>query len=560
MKNRIVITEYNLSNNTVDEISEYVYNYTGNLQLDKSKRIRIRIYLEEILINWLNHFGEGVEVQLVTGKKLGINQLAVRLKGEKHNPINTVDDQYNEYWANVSKQLNLSPSYDYSNGINQITFKVTKDVNSIGQLFFTLLLAAILGFLSQMLPESVRLGVSENILTPIYDSFVGILSTVAGPMIFLSVAWGIYGIGDTETLSKIGRRMLSRFLINTFVATLFSILVCIPLYKLTFANTEIKGDEFSNVFKLLLNIFPKNIVSPFLDGNAMQIILMAIIVGCILVIMGNRTKDVAILIEQISLVINYLMEFVSKLVPGFIFIVVSDMIWKNALVSISTAWKPIVIVLAVAIIALFFNLAILCISNKISFGLIIKKIFPSFIIGITTASSSAAFGTMANSCDKELGINIDKKIRFYQDNQVNLFALYNVSSRINDAISKKVWLNSGAYLYIEHTEAMTVIDVNTGNASKKSKEETFLTVNLEAAKEVVHQLRLRNLSGIIIVDFINMKSKNDCESLLEYINEIIKDDNRKAKCHGMTKLGLVEITREKKDNPLFIQLKDIRND
>lgn len=137
----------------------------------------------------------------------------------------------------------------------------------------------------------------------------------------------------------------------------------------------------------------------------MQIILMAIIVGCILVIMGNRTKDVAILIEQINLVINYLMEFVSKLVPGFIFIVVSDMIWKNALGSISTAWKPIVIVLAVAIIALFFNLAILCISNKISFGLIIKKIFPSFIIGITTASSSAAFGTMANSCDKELGIN-----------------------------------------------------------------------------------------------------------------------------------------------------------
>ena len=165
-----------------------------------------------------------------------------------------------------------------------------------------------------------------------------------------------------------------------------------------------------------------------------------------------------------------------------------------------------------------------------------------------------------NAKYRELGINIDKKIRFYQDNQVNLFALYNVSSRINDAISKKVWLNSGAYLYIEHTEAMTVIDVNTGNASKKSKEETFLTVNLEAAKEVVHQLRLRNLSGIIIVDFINMKSKNDCESLLEYINEIIKDDNRKAKCHGMTKLGLVEITREKKDNPLFMQLKDIRND
>lgn len=162
---------------------------------------------------------------------------------------------------------------------------------------------------------------------------------------------------------------------------------------------------------------------------------------------------------------------------------------------------------------------------------------------------------------KKLGINIKANIRLYNDSLVSLLALYSINSKIDDAISKKVWLTSGAYLYIENTEAMTVIDVNTGNAPmKKSKEDTIYAVNAEAAKEIVRQLRLRNLSGIIIVDFINMKNEENKERLLEYIKEIIKSDNRKAKCHGMTKLGLVELTRDKQEKSLLEQLRDIRND
>lgn len=93
---------------------------------------------------------------------------------------------------------------------------------------------------------------------------------------------------------------------------------------------------------------------------------------------------------------------------------------------------------------------------------------------------------------------------------ISLKTLYNIEKIINDALSKYVWLKRGGYLVIEQTEALTVIDVNTGkyDGKDKDREDTFLKINMEAAEEVERQLRLRNISGIVVVDFINMKDDN----------------------------------------------------
>lgn len=142
--------------------------------------------------------------------------------------------------------------------------------------------------------------------------------------------------------------------------------------------------------------------------------------------------------------------------------------------------------------------------------------------------------------DKEYTVSL------YQDTMISLKTLYNIEKIINDALSKYVWLKRGGYLVIEQTEALTVIDVNTGkyDGKDKDREDTFLKINMEAAEEVERQLRLRNISGIVVVDFINMKDDN-IKILTDELCVQLKKDIVKCKYVDYTKLGLVEITRQK---------------
>ena len=146
----------------------------------------------------------------------------------------------------------------------------------------------------------------------------------------------------------------------------------------------------------------------------------------------------------------------------------------------------------------------------------------------------------------EVNVTETLTLRYYHDSILSLSSLYSVKSSVEKAIAEKVWLNSGAYLIIQPTEAMTVIDINTGkNVAKKGVQENFLKINKEAAIEIAHQLRLRNLSGIIIVDFMNLASKEAEAELMSTFRAALKNDPVPTQLIDMTKLGLVEITRKK---------------
>ena len=148
-----------------------------------------------------------------------------------------------------------------------------------------------------------------------------------------------------------------------------------------------------------------------------------------------------------------------------------------------------------------------------------------------------------------------EKLSFYQDPLLSLSALYGLDKAVEEALGKRVWLKSGGYLVIEPTEAMVVIDVNTGKYSgKKTLQETIFKINLEAAQEIARQIRLRNLSGIIIVDFIDMEPGENRELLLKALSEAAAADPVKTTVVGMTKLNLVEMTRKKVRRPLHEQV------
>lgn len=142
----------------------------------------------------------------------------------------------------------------------------------------------------------------------------------------------------------------------------------------------------------------------------------------------------------------------------------------------------------------------------------------------------------------------------YKDDKITLSSLYGLKYKILDALKEKVWLKSGAYLVIQPTEALTVIDVNSGKNICKKKKDYFLDINVEAAKEIALQLRLRNISGICIVDFINLDTAEGNQELLKAFRKYLQKDTIKTELVGMTRLGLVEITRKKIKKPLWQQI------
>ena len=153
---------------------------------------------------------------------------------------------------------------------------------------------------------------------------------------------------------------------------------------------------------------------------------------------------------------------------------------------------------------------------------------------------------------KEFSEKDIKKLFFYKDEMMSLSALYSINTTLEKALSKRVWLKSGAYIVIEYTEALTIIDVNSGKAitGKSTNTETFMKINLEAAREIADQLRLRNLSGIIIVDFIEIP-KSRGKELINAMEDFLKEDSTKSNVADITKLGLMELTRRRTGKPIY---------
>ncbi|MFZ3130296.1 MAG: Rne/Rng family ribonuclease, partial [Desulfosporosinus sp.] len=136
----------------------------------------------------------------------------------------------------------------------------------------------------------------------------------------------------------------------------------------------------------------------------------------------------------------------------------------------------------------------------------------------------------------------------------DLFVRYGVDDEIRRTMRPKVWLKSGGYLVIQQTEALIVIDVNTGKyVGQRSLEETVLHTNLEAAGEIARQLRLRNLGGIIIIDFIDMTSQEDQQQVINVLETACARDKTKSQVLGLTQLGLVEMTRKKVGQTLAVR-------
>lgn len=166
----------------------------------------------------------------------------------------------------------------------------------------------------------------------------------------------------------------------------------------------------------------------------------------------------------------------------------------------------------------------------------------------------------SKECYEEVLAFIDKYIPalkpvvfLYEDDEA-IFDRYGIELEINRALDRKVWLKSGGSIAIDQTEALTAIDVNTGRyVGKRNFDDTILKTNLEAIREIVYQLRLRNMGGLIIIDFIDMERRGDQEKVMALLSQELRKDKTKTTILRISELGLVEMTRKRvRDNMMQI--------
>ena len=200
--------------------------------------------------------------------------------------------------------------------------------------------------------------------------------------------------------------MMARFVIMSFVVTIVGCLPILPFFDIAMDGAT--SFKLFDLYKIVLNMVPKNFVEPFVTGNPLQIIFVSIVVGLSMLILGNKTTTAASLVEQSNYIVNLIMETISKFVPYFIFMSVLGMIISDNFSILVQAYKILLVTILGYVAAVSFYVGMIAFRKKVSPILILKKLSQTFFIAVSTASSSAAFASNMETCEKKLGI--DKRV------------------------------------------------------------------------------------------------------------------------------------------------------
>ena len=394
-----------LSFQAVDEFSDRIREILSGLNLPHRDITRYSLTVEEILLKYMDAGESDNNITLNAGTKFFRPYVSIIIEGAQNNIFAPGEDDHSVLGDSMLRNMGLSPEYSYSGGANVYTFKLNLgNPSPFRTLIIAIAAALAAGFAGMLMPLDTRMFIIEKILDPVSDVFFNILGCVAGPMIFLAVAWGIYGIGDAATLKNVGRKIIFGYIRIIFIATAVLAAASLPFYALNYSSSAGSGSDFFSVLTMLLQIFPANIISPFVDGNTLQIIFLAIVVGIALLFLEQKTSAIAKAVEQINCLVQFLVGFVSKLVPFFIFIVLVRMIWSDSLSTFTSMAKMFILFVCMLMINAAAVITYVSVRNKISPKIIISKCLPALVIAITTASSAATFGTNITISQKKLGI------------------------------------------------------------------------------------------------------------------------------------------------------------
>lgn len=393
-----------LTNEGVERISEDVREFLRAGDLERQEANATWLEFDNALVMFKEHFGEQAEATVTRNRIFGSPRLYVRVPGEQFNPLKepTLDD-----WQQMLDSMSQRhPIYAYRGGKNSLAIAQEQlRLGSIAQILLAVVLGGLVAWLGvAFLPEATQTMLYESLFKPLFNLFTGLLSGLAGPLVFTSVAWGVCGIGNTAALGRSGGTLLARFVLSIVLSAVISMAVCIPLFPSAAGLSDGGSNLLADIVELVLGLIPTNMVRPFVDGNTSQIIVLAIAIGVASLVMGERSKRIRNAIGEFNEVMMFLIEQLCRFIPGFVFIMIVSQAWSGSLANLKTAWLPAVLIVGLDLLVVALQFVITSVSCRVSLVKIVRACLPVTLMGLTTASSSACLGSMMSTCAEKLGV------------------------------------------------------------------------------------------------------------------------------------------------------------
>ena len=401
---------YLLSNGDIASARASAEEFLAKNKIEHAEAIRLCMMVEEVLLDYQRRFGEDREFTMKLGKIFRRNEIIVQLNGERLDPFEEEDPDL-ELLHRLRNLSDSSTGWSYKNGTNIVSFvpKRKKKLPTSARTLIAVLLGVAAALLCGLISEGPRQVLLDDYVSPTLSTIMGVITAVSGPMIFFSLVWGICTIGDTNTLSKIGKKMIFRFLIELLLVSAFSALICWPLFTGSSGNSA--AFNLSEFYQMILGIVPNNMLTPFTNGNTQQIIFLAIVSGVVLLILGSRVSAVTNLVDHMTTLVQSLMSMANVLIPFMVFLSVFKLVLGGQLTAVSQSFKIVPIYIGISLLILLVYTAIVAVKHRVNPFLLMKKSGPAFLLALTTASSPAALSANLDVCEHRFGID-SRIVRF----------------------------------------------------------------------------------------------------------------------------------------------------
>ena len=396
-------TEYSIALDAagIDLISDKIAEKMKKAGVRKKDILRLRLTIEDHLVRVSQHCGSDTTVTLRMGRRFCTPYVYICYEGDEFDP--TASDDPSPY---VFPDMGLDLQWSCRHGINTLYVKAPYQTpKSEVFLIGAVVLALLAGFLNGLIPTQVSQVAADYVLTPVSNAFMGVLGAFVRFMIFFSVMSGICSIGSLSDFSKMGRHLAGRMIIRTFAGTAFCVVTMIPFYK--FGSGEIKEgvSQISKIIDLIFSIFPNDLLSPFIEGNTLQIIFIAVMSGSVILMLGEKSEQLRKSIHDLTLLFSHIIVIICKFLPIYIFSSLVLLIWKNGSGMFIKFWKPLV--LSTAVLTLFVAVKVIYVSIrfKISPLKFLATIKGTMLVALATASSAAALSDVLKINENKLGIS-----------------------------------------------------------------------------------------------------------------------------------------------------------